>query len=207
MTAWLMRILPDLKRRDVGRDLRDPDLLHKRLMSLVPDDIGERARATAGVLFRVDETRQGTHLLVQTLMKPELERLPDGYGEISVKELDTLIGNLRAGVRVHYRIAANPSKRLGKSAGENAGKIKALRGADAEEWWVAKAAGHGLAVATVQALSERDIRAKGGIRHAVVRFDGSGVVTDPTALREAMLTGIGRGKSYGCGLLSLAVAR
>ncbi|MCK2214769.1 type I-E CRISPR-associated protein Cas6/Cse3/CasE [Actinomadura sp. ATCC 31491] len=207
MTAWLMRILPDLTRRDVNNDLRDPDRLHKRLMLLVPDDIGDRARATAGVLFRVEETRQGTQLLVQSSMKPELERLPDGYGEISVRELGTLLGNLRAGLRVQYRIAANPSKRLGKSAGENAGKIQALRGPDAEEWWGAKAAGHGLAVATVQALSERDIRAKGSVRHAVVRFDGSGVVTDPDALRAAVLSGIGRGKSYGCGLLSLAVAR
>ena len=45
------------------------------------------------------------------------------------------------------------------------------------------------------------------MRHAVVRFDGIGVVTDPDALRAAVLTGIGRGKSYGCGLLSLAWAR
>ncbi|MGW3353749.1 type I-E CRISPR-associated protein Cas6/Cse3/CasE [Nonomuraea rubra] len=207
MTAWLMRILPDLKRRDVNNDLRDPDRLHKRLMLLVPDDIGDQARSTAGVLFRVEETRQGTQLLIQSRMKPELERLPDGYGEISVREIDTLIGHLRTGLRVHYRIAANPSKRLGRTAGENAGKIKALRGADAEEWWVAKAASHGLAATTVHALSERDIRAKGSVRHAVVRFDGSGVVTNPDALREAVLAGIGRGKSYGCGLLSLAVAR
>ncbi|MEV4390572.1 type I-E CRISPR-associated protein Cas6/Cse3/CasE [Nonomuraea sp. NPDC049607] len=207
MTAWLMRILPDLRRRDVNNDLRDPDRLHKRLMSIVPDDIGEQARAKAGVLFRIEETRHGTQLLVQSCMKPELERLPDGYGEISVRELGALLGTLRPGLRVHYRIAANPSKRLGTTAGAGAGKIKALRGAAAEEWWVAKAAGHGLAVTTVHAQSERDIRAKGNVRHAVVRFDGSGVVTDPDALRAAVLAGIGRGKSYGCGLLSLAVAR
>lgn len=207
MTSWLMRILPDLRRRDVNGDLADPDRLHKRLMLLIPDEMGERARAQAGVLFRVEDTRQGVQLLVQTSMKPELGRLPDGYGEIAVRELDGLLDRLAVGRLVHYRIAANPSKRLGKSAGKDAGKIQALRGAAAEEWWVAKAAANGLAVATVTSQSQRDIRAKGSVRHAVVRFDGSGVVTDPDALRAAVLAGVGRGKSYGCGLLSLAVAR
>jgi CRISPR system Cascade subunit CasE len=207
VTAWLMRILPDLRRRDVINDLADPDRLHKRMMSLVPDDIGEHARAQAGVLFRIEETRQGVQLLVQSLMKPELGRLPDGYGEIAVRELGGLLDRLNTGVPVHYRIAANPSKRLGKSAGKDAGKIKALRGAAAEEWWVAKAAAHGLAVTTVTSQPQPDIRAKGTVRHAVVRFDGTGVVTDPEALRAAVLTGIGRGKSYGCGLLSLARVR
>ena len=208
MTAWLMRILPDLRRRDVNDDLADLDRLHKRLMSLVPDGLGENARAKAGVLFRLEETRQGMQLLVQSTVKPDIGRLPDGYGEIAVRELGALLDRLRPGAPVHYRIAANPSKRLGKSAGKDAGKMKPLRGAAAEEWWVTKAASHGLAVATVTSQPRPDIRAKGtAVRHAVVRFDGIGVVTDPDALRAAVLTGIGRGKSYGCGLLSLAWAR
>lgn len=205
MTAWLMRILPDLRRRDVNNDLRDPDLLHKRLMMLVPDEMGDHARAQAGVLFRVEETRQGIQLLVQSSMNPAVERLPDGYGEVSVRALNGLLGTLRSGLPVHYRIAANPSKRLGKTAGKDAGKIKALRGAAAEEWWVAKAADHGLAITTVQSQSLQDLRTRNGVRHAVVRFDGSGVVADSETLRTAVLSGIGRGKSYGCGLLSLAL--
>jgi CRISPR system Cascade subunit CasE len=48
---------------------------------------------------------------------------------------------------------------------------------------------------------------KTGIRHAITRFDGIAMVTDPNALREAILTGVGRGKSHGCGLLSIAPLR
>ena len=40
-----------------------------------------------------------------------------------------------------------------------------------------------------------------------VRFDGHLVVTDPEAFTDALVNGIGRAKSYGCGLLSLAAAR
>ncbi|MFE7128866.1 type I-E CRISPR-associated protein Cas6/Cse3/CasE [Streptomyces sp. NPDC057617] len=35
-------------------------------------------------------------------------------------------------------------------------------------------------------------------------FEGTAVVRDAEALRNALLNGIGRSKSYGCGLLSLA---
>ncbi|WP_031158147.1 type I-E CRISPR-associated protein Cas6/Cse3/CasE [Streptosporangium roseum] len=207
MTAWLVRILPDLRRQDVNNDLADPDRLHKRMMLLVPDEMGGEARAQAGVLFRVEDTRNGLQLLVQSSMKPDLSRLPDGYGEIALRELDGLLSRLTMGTSVHYRIDANPSKRLGKNAGPKTGKIQALRGAAAEEWWVARAAANGLAVSTVSSQSQKDIRAKGSVRHAVVRFDGSAVVTDPEAVRMAVLQGIGRGKAYGCGLLSLALAQ
>ncbi|MBG0828220.1 type I-E CRISPR-associated protein Cas6/Cse3/CasE [Planomonospora sp. ID67723] len=207
MTAWLVRILPDLRRRDVNNDLADPDRLHKRMMMLMPDEMGERARAQTGVLFRVEDTRSGLQILVQSSMKPDLSRLPDGYGEIALRELNGLLSRLQPGVLVHYRIIANPSKRLGKNAGPKAGKIEALRGAAAEEWWVTRAAANGLAVAAVSSQSQQDIRAKGTVRHAAVRFDGSATVTDSDTLRAAVLQGVGRGKTYGCGLLSLALAQ
>lgn len=43
------------------------------------------------------------------------------------------------------------------------------------------------------------------IRHSAVRFEGDAVITDVGAVRSAVLSGIGRGKSFGCGLLSLAL--
>ncbi|MEU4718099.1 type I-E CRISPR-associated protein Cas6/Cse3/CasE [Nonomuraea dietziae] len=207
MNAWLTRILPDVRRRDVNNDLGDADRLHKRVMMLVPDEFAAPARAEAGVLFRLEDTRMGAQLLVQSTYKPQIERLPDGYGEIAVKDLSALLLRLRTGVPVHYRISANPSKRLGRSAGPRAGQIATLRGAAAEEWWVRRAATHGLAITTVTSQSQLDVQAKrSSIRHAVVRFDGSAVVQDVDLVRAAVLSGIGRGKAYGCGLLSLAMA-
>ena len=39
---------------------------------------------------------------------------------------------------------------------------------------------------------------------AVATFEGVLEVTDPVALRHALVNGIGRGKAYGCGLMTLA---
>ncbi|WP_207770368.1 type I-E CRISPR-associated protein Cas6/Cse3/CasE [Frankia canadensis] len=47
-------------------------------------------------------------------------------------------------------------------------------------------------------------RGRTQIRHALTRYDGGAAVTGPDAIRDAILDGIGRGKSYGAGLLSIA---
>ncbi|MFI6476303.1 type I-E CRISPR-associated protein Cas6/Cse3/CasE [Nonomuraea sp. NPDC050663] len=200
MTAWLIRILPNTRRRDVQKDLADADLLHKRMMLLAPDELGEQARHRAGILFRVEDGRAGLQLLVQTGVPPRLDRLPDGYGEAAVRDLTGLLAGLNAGDLVRYRIDANPTKRNNQSR-----RIEGLRGGAADTWWAGRAAGHGLAVLTSTSQQQQDIRAKGG-RHAVVRFDGLASVTDPKLVVEAVVGGIGRAKSYGCGMLSLARA-
>lgn len=48
------------------------------------------------------------------------------------------------------------------------------------------------------------VNGKGRVTIQVVTFEGRLQVTDPDRLREVMVTGIGRAKAYGCGLLTLA---
>ncbi|MGK5551223.1 type I-E CRISPR-associated protein Cas6/Cse3/CasE [Actinomadura kijaniata] len=209
MTLWLTRILPDLGNRVAHHDLSDAIRLHKRIMSLLPDGLGDNARQQAGVLYRLEHTRIGTHLLVQTNLKPEIRKLPNGYGAADVRDLGPLLRALDKGSLVRYRLAANASKRLGRTA-EHPGKIVALSGQAAEQWWTGRAERYGLALRAMTSTSMADAVGRhentGLVKHAIVRFDGTALVTDPDALRAAVRDGIGRGKSYGCGLLSLALA-
>ncbi len=208
MNVWLLRIVPDLRRGDVRRDLADVVRLHQRVMSLVPDDLGPDARNLAGVLFRVEETPTGARLLVQTRLEPVTDRLPAGYGTCEARKLTPLLNGLRPGLAVHYRLTANPVKRGGRNAGPKEGKIIPLRGTAADAWWATRASGCGLALRTLTAMPFDDAtgrRGSGGqVRHALTRYDGIAVVSDPDAVRRVVLDGVGRGKSYGAGLLSLA---
>ena len=204
---WLTRIDPNPRNRDARRDLTDAAQLHRRVMMLVPDGLGPQARHAAGVLFRVEETRSGVQILAQTGLRPEPSRLPANYGQTAVRPLDPLLNALDKGTVVRYRIAANTSKRLGRTSA-HPGKVVALRGAAAEQWWADRAERHGLAIRTLTAVRVSDAigRHTGpAVRHAVTRFDGLAVVVDPDAVRTTIGDGIGRGKSYGCGLLSLAL--
>jgi len=208
--ATLARIQLNPHSRDVQRDLRDAAQMHKTLMRLVPDHLGDAPRHDSGLLFRVDETEQTSTLLVQAASPPNPERLPTGYGHTEVKNLAPMFAALRNGLTVRYRITVNPAKRqrLSLEDRNKRGKIMPLAGAEADQWWTRRAAEAGLHLHTLLPTPQRLVRSPAQhiapIRHSLIRYDGTATVTDPEALATALLNGIGRSKSYGAGLLSLA---
>lgn len=208
---WITRIVPDSRNRAALGDLRDVVRLHRRIMSLFPDGLGPDARRQAAVLFRLEERPTGTSILMQSAIRPALEKLPASYGKARCKSLTPLLNGLREGVNVHYRIIANATRKLGKNT--TAGRPKQvvpLHGAEADEWWRRQADAVGL---VLHSLHSRQLDTGTGRRaddnrvtHARTQFDGTATVTDPKALIDRIHTGIGRGKSYGCGLLTIAPA-
>ncbi|WP_377271636.1 type I-E CRISPR-associated protein Cas6/Cse3/CasE [Peterkaempfera sp. SMS 1(5)a] len=212
-TATLTRILLNPRSTAVRRDLVDADGLHKTVMRLAPDGIGDSARQQAGILFRLDRTQTGEVLLVQSLLPPDLRHLPADYGQIDTRDLGPMLKAFTTGLQVRYRIAANASKRIRPSeqemaSGRKHGRVIPLTGEEATTWWQRKSADAGLAVHSVVASPLPAARGRGNSapRHALTRFDGLATITDPHALTTAVLAGIGKGKPYGAGLLSLAPA-
>ncbi|AXI79811.1 type I-E CRISPR-associated protein Cas6/Cse3/CasE [Peterkaempfera bronchialis] len=226
--AWLTRLLLNPGNRQVQHDIRDAADLHRRIMKLVPDGLGDSPRAHAGVLFRLDTDGAGPPvLLIQTRVAPDTGRLPAGYAQAQTRDMRTMLTSLRPGLPVRYRLLGNAVRRCGPNS--TVGKWKQvipLHGDDADQWWAARAAAAGLDLHTVlsepadalTAWHQRDGgsgpqspvrgRERQGeairVAHSATRFEGAATVRDPDALRNALLHGIGRSKSYGCGLLSLA---
>ncbi|MFF4234031.1 type I-E CRISPR-associated protein Cas6/Cse3/CasE [Streptomyces sp. NPDC001820] len=217
-TATLTRIRLNLRHPAVRRDLADYPGLHKTLMRLAPDHLGPQPRRQAGLLFRLDPHLRQPTLLVQTTTPPDLAALPSGYGTADTRDLTPLLTALRPGQRVHYRITANPSARAGQrptptpadtSARRRPRPVIALHGNDAMAWWRRRAEMAGLALESATMLPRdfrRPHRSQPGPCHRLVQFDGTAHITDAAALADALCTGIGKTKSYGAGLLSLAPA-
>ncbi|MFF0742146.1 type I-E CRISPR-associated protein Cas6/Cse3/CasE [Streptomyces sp. NPDC004111] len=212
--AHLARIQLNPHSRDVQRDLRDAAQMHKTLMRMLPDNLGPTPRHDTGLLYRLDETEQTSTLLVQAAVPLNTQHLPDNYGHSDHKSLAPLFRALRPGRTVRYRITLNPAKRerLPHDQKTKNGRIVPLTGPEADQWWTRRAAQAGLTLHTLlptpQRPAQRTPTVKGAptMRHHLMRYDGTATITDPTALTTALLTGIGRGKSYGAGLLSLAPA-
>ncbi|ANH93157.1 type I-E CRISPR-associated protein Cas6/Cse3/CasE [Streptomyces sp. SAT1] len=227
--AWLTRLVLNPAHRQVHRDLGNTALLHRRVMSLLPDGLGDSPRATAGVLFRLDTAHVGPPvLLVQTRVAVDTVRLPNGYAETQTRDMTPMLTALRSGLPVRYRFLGNAVRRCGRTS--TAGSWKQaipLSGEDAARWWADRASASGLALrsllpstsdpmtayhapasrrggrgAGTSPRQDKDIR----VPYAATLYEGVAVVRDPVKLRVALLAGIGRGKSYGCGLLSLAPA-
>ncbi|SDH09754.1 CRISPR system Cascade subunit CasE [Sinosporangium album] len=208
---WITQIILDTSNRAVLGDLRDVVRLHRRVMSLFPDGLGPDARRQAAALFRLEEQTRGSAILVQSAVRPALERLSASYGTARCKSLTPLLDGVREGVNIHYRIIANATRKLGMNT--TAGRPKQvvpLHGAEADEWWQRQADAAGLILRSSHSrqldsgIGERGDDSR--VTHARTQFDGTATVSEPKALLHRIHAGIGRGKSFGCGLLTIAPA-
>jgi CRISPR system Cascade subunit CasE len=220
MTLWLTRITLNHNHRDTLNDLKDVTRLHHRLMSLFPDDLGTCARREAGLLFRIETSGNIRRILAQSSIQPDISQLPRPYGHAESTPLDWFLESLTDGMTVRYRITANPAKQLPRGHNHadhgRPGQRIALRGAPAEAWWQQRAASAGLTLHTAIMIPQQDLVGTPGdhgrkpdshIRHAAAQYDGTATIRDVDATREAIHNGIGRGKPYGCGLLTLIPVR
>lgn len=175
-------------------------------------DFGPSTRAAAGLLYRVEHTPTGIQVLVQSITQPAPDRLPAGYDIARTADLGPLLHHLHNGLNVRYRITANPIKNAFQRG--RRGTHKPLHGDDANTWWHTKATQAGLTNITIHNTTSAKQTGKRNKSAADTRvslhtttFEGTATISDNDTLQLAILHGIGRGRAYGCGLLSLAPLR
>ena len=245
-TLYLSRLALNPLRRDVQRDLADCHDLHRRLLLAFPDqpDITS-ARDHFGVLYRVEQMRDGVVVLVQSSHNPDWARLPQGYllATPATKSLTALYATLQPGMELAFRLHANPTRRISdrnqtQAAQWRGKRVNLTHEPDQIDWLHRKGAASGFTLLTVRArpaglpVSQllphssdaaanapsdvTDARARpgalvtgrrastGSLTFGSVTFDGRLRVTDPDLFLAALQQGLGSGKAYGFGLLSIA---
>lgn len=158
----------------------------------------------------------------------------DTDGGVVVRELDGFLDRLEAGQRWGFRLCVNPTfreksqlDRAGRKKilahvtqeqqtkwvldrAERCG-FKILESADLggelpvlEDSQGQRVDGKNLLINGVERSLVEFRRGDRRVTLAIASFEGVLEVSDPQALRHAVVNGIGRGKAYGCGLLTLA---
>jgi CRISPR system Cascade subunit CasE len=212
--------------REVQRCLADAHTMHVRVMSLFGPVSGGPARASFAVLYRPEvNEREGTvRLLLQSREEPDFAKWPDGLFDPRCEapnpratQLEPLLGALRGQYR--FRLRANASRKIDTKTREdgtksNGQRVPLRRDEDRLAWLVRRAAQHGFHLATTDDGNVIARVLPGGcafgrrggetVTHEGALFDGVLVVDDAARLRDAVVQGVGPGKSYGFGLLSLA---
>ena len=183
----------------------DRGWLHRRSMSLFAQ-ADNAARAELDVLFRWDPTATPPRLLVQSARKP-VEVL--GARSLPINDIVDLIvpdAVLKLSVDLNAVRTVNRTHN---------GSVKRTReripDGDLETWTAALLERHGFADADLvvtQRNKEMFTRGDGErtrrVPLDVVRINGTARVVDTDLARAAVRSGIGKGRSFGCGLLMVA---
>lgn len=190
------------------RDWSDFDAVHRAVMSLFDPDLpgeADRHRATAGVLFRVDDTGTGRVVLVQSTV-PATKPTP----ETVVKDVSAVL-RIPPGTPVRFRVAVNAVARNSVTTDGHRRVIeRPLDEALVGQWLAGKLAP---ALEQVSVLhQQRAVHRPRSGRHSarvmqVDVVDGVATVADTGHLAELLVGGVGRGKAYGCALLTVAPIR
>lgn len=212
---YLSRLILNPRSRRVQRDIASPREMHRTVLSGFPDEL---EKDTARVLFRLEQSAQSglLSLLVQSTLPPEWSRLPDERYLLAdgdhpaaiqqnpaVKEVDY---SLSCGQMLSFRLRANPTKRLSAGKGNKGKRIGLYKLEDQQAWLARKAENSGFRIYSALPIRQNFVegRKQHDLKFFSVQFDGVLQVTDPATFLAAIENGIGSGKAFGFGLLSVA---
>lgn len=206
---YLSQLVLNSRQPQVHRELGNAHKFHQRIMQAFPDEeTRETPREDWHILFRQEP--DSDVVLVQSEIEPDWSKLPDGYlaqpSEPKPFHLSPEV--LSAGRIFQFRLRANPSKRDHKTKKT----IGFYHRPDQLAWLERQADRCGFRLLSADAIPSPNvfgIKKKGAspIRITTALFQGVLEVTAPEPFLSVVQQGLGRGKSYGCGLLSIARIR
>jgi CRISPR system Cascade subunit CasE len=216
---YLSKLTLNPRNRQVMNELARPYEMHRTLLSLLPHGGIHQPRTddnAHGLLFRVEQQAQtGTPtVLVQSnrlpnwsLLQAKHDARRESYvvDQVEDKEIEL---QFSLGQHLRFRLRANPTKRLSAGKGNKGKRIGLYKLEEQIDWLHRKAQQHGFGIHS--ALPSRQDRSEDHVNRLElfsVQFDGILQVTDPERFLAAVQAGIGSGKAFGFGLLSLAPVR
>lgn len=202
---YLSRIKLDTKKRATMIAFLTPSMFHGSIESAFS---GEREHC----LWRIDKLNGDCYLLILSDNEPCLSHVAEEYGIIGTGETlsyDELLNKLIEGSKWQFRLSANPTYRTPVKPGEKRGRLCAhTTVTNQREWLLRKCESHGFTLATdsFDVVSSRWYKF-GKNNHTVsllaVTYEGILTITNESKFKETMRKGIGRGKAYGMGLLTV----
>ena len=195
-----------------------PNVIHGILSKAFP---GKRSETTNESLWRTDNLGDSKVLIIVSANCPDLHHIVSEIGvnkfnaENSIDcvqkdktiDYEPFLKQIRNDQNWNFRLLANPIENIKQNPADKRGKIYALRSADEQiQWLERQSIKYGFIVRGCSVIGDSWI-GFGKVRIRAVTYDGILTVTDADAFRLALSQGIGRGKAYGCGLITVARAQ
>lgn len=208
---YLTKMELDVGKRDTKKGLVSPSILHGAIESSFA---GERKRR----LWRVDEFNNRYYLLLLSDQIPQLSNMVKQFGmekskqPWQTKSYDTLLEKIRTNSIWQFRLTANPTKSVKSSQLGQRGTVYAhITPTHQLQWLLTRCERHGFMIAPEEVMVTKSQwlhfhkanQHEKNVTLLSVTFEGFLTVTDEISFRQTLVEGIGRGKAYGQGLLTV----
>ena len=233
--VYLSRILLDVRQRNLHTVIGNCHELHTFVLRGFPQVVAPmQPREHFGVLFRLETLSHTDHtvrLLVQSQQQPDwswikpawLAAALDQRGNPAVRLVDNEYAAITTGATLFFRLRANPTKRISSNNTHETEqwhkkRVDLRSDEDRVAWLERQGEQHGFRLIPVADQPDvRDVRvipqarvqgrqkANQTLTFGAVIFEGLLHVTEQERFQLALEHGIGKGKAYGFGLMSVAV--
>lgn len=204
---YLSKLELNLRSQNVRRDLADCYQMHRSLYNCFPS---QEEGGPGSIVYRVEDFK--TSLLerkpVQTVLvaseyEPAWDKLPGEYlAQNHILKYSDKLQAIDDGNMYRFLLKANPTKK-------KEGKRIPLRTYEERLNWIQrKAENHGFCLLDLSIRSESARTSKTKEGHAMtfnsVVYEGYLKVADTGRFKKALVSGIGSGKAFGFGLMTIA---
>jgi CRISPR system Cascade subunit CasE len=210
---FLSRIELDAGLRKTRDALSSPHVMHG-----IVEQSFVRLKERQRILWRIDMIDSRLYLLVQSETRPDFSHAVEQCGYPSAerkwetKDCSAFLESLKNGQKLRFRLCSNPTHSTGCKTLGGRGKVIAHTSLKYQKkWLIDKAPGFGFSVTEnsfgIIRSDWKKFKKNGGnseISILAVTFEGILFIEDAEKFRAAVAGGIGRGKAYGYGLISLA---
>ncbi|MBN1891896.1 MAG: type I-E CRISPR-associated protein Cas6/Cse3/CasE [Clostridiales bacterium] len=209
---YLSRVLLNVDRRDTMKALASPQVMHGAVEGSFSDKKERK-------LWRIDWLNDACFLLVLSNSKPDYSRMIEKYGYSDkpgiTKDYEQLLKRIDNNQKWHFRLCANPVRSSAKDKANptERGKIYAhVTMEQQKEWLLKRSESCGFHLQdkdfmVVKTQWKRFRKGEGGRQEVSLKtatYEGSLTISDCDAFRNTLMSGLGRAKAYGCGLLTIA---
>lgn len=217
---FLTKMPINARRRGARRLLASPQAMHAAVMAGFADP---GPIEDARVLWRLD-TYDGHRVVLYTVSphRPDYSHIVEQAGWPTTETWQTrpyepVIDALRAGQRWLFRLTANPVHSIRREGWTDTKPVGHVKVKQQEQWLLDRALRGGFRLVSPDQYDDTNYDlavVDRAVRHfrrkdriitiAMATFEGQLEVIDAAAFRRSLTCGIGRAKSYGCGLLTVA---
>ncbi len=193
--------------------LVSPNIFHGAVEAAFP---GKRTRK----LWRIDRIGKHCYLMLISVEKPMFEQAVKQFGFLDrkekweTKEYHTLLERVQNNTVWHFRLVANPTISVSNGRGKRGCVHAHVTSFYQKKWLLERCEKNGFWIDDNQlAVIEnkwqkfyKGSERKNMVNLLAVTYEGILQVTDAEKFRRTLLEGMGRGKAFGMGMLTIAKA-